>query len=462
MRAQPIRLLGLLLGLACSRSSAPAPRAEATPDARGDQAAGQPKTAPKRSREELVKEALARVPAVRAEVSRLRQLPAKEVPAAYQSQEDFQRYLEHEMAVELPPAKASALSRSMFHLGLLREKIDLGPALLDAFKSQAGAYYDPITKKFFIVLVPNDPSLLDVLSAHELTHAVQDQHFALLAFLGGRGNAKGLSEDTINARRFVMEGEATLLMMAFMLKGKSGADVLARDKLGGLQQTIQMLARMDTAQLSQMTKAQATSFVELGDDFKRAMEAMDKIPPYVLVPLYDAYFKGALTVLEAYAAGGWDGVAKLYHEPPDSTEQVLHPVDKLVKSRDMPVAFSLPALPKALAGWQPLYADVLGELLWRVYFTNWGRRDANDLAAGWDGDRWAAFIQGDKTFAVVATAWDSPEEAAQFAKAYEDTLATRAAKGLVKVQGERVYVALGCDVGPCEAVMKELDKIKPR
>jgi hypothetical protein len=461
-----MRVLAILLfGLACSRSSAPAPRAQATPDARapggGSQAGAQPRSAPKRSREELVKQALARVPAVRAEVSRLRKLPSKEVPAAYQTQADFQRFLEREMAVELPPAKASALSRGMFHLGLLREKIDLGPALLDAFKTQAGAYYDPTSKKFFIVLVPDDPTLLDVLSAHELTHAVQDQHFDLLPFLGGRGNSKGLSEDTINARRFVMEGEATLVMMAFMLS-RSGGDVLQPDRLAQLRQTIQMLARMDTAQLSQMTKAQAAAFVDLGDDFKRAMEAMDKIPPYVLVPLYDAYFKGALTVLEAYAAAGWDGVARLYREPPDSTEQVLHPVEKLVKARDVPVIFGRPPTPKALAGWQPLYSDVLGELLWRVYFTNWGRRDANEVAAGWDGDRWAAWTQGDKTFAAVATAWDSPEEAAQFAKAYEETLATRGVKGMVKQVRERVLIVLGCEVAPCEAVMAELERLKPR
>ena len=44
-------------------------------------------------------------------------------------------------------------------------------------------------------MVPKSAMLLDTMSAHELTHALQDQHFDLTAYIGGRGNTQGLSED---------------------------------------------------------------------------------------------------------------------------------------------------------------------------------------------------------------------------------------------------------------------------
>jgi hypothetical protein len=210
-----------------------------------------------------------------------------------------------------------------------------------------------------------------------------------------------------------------------------------------------------------MTKSSMSGMINLGEDFKKAVEAMDKIPPYVLVPLYDAYFKGSLTVLEVFAAGGWEAVKELYANPPDSTEQTLHPVEKLVRKRDLPRRFEPPTL-KALASWKRLHSDVLGELSWRVYFWNWGRKDAPELAAGWDGDRWTVWADGDKTAGVVQTVWDSPAEAAQFADAYQATVATRGVKALVKPDGDRVTIVLGCDVIDCAAVMKDVEKAKPK
>ena len=71
----------------------------------------------------------------------------------------------------------------MLHIGLLDKPIDLAETLEQTMVTQAAAYYDPRQKKFFVVMAPDNDSMLDTMSAHELTHALQDQHFDLAKYL---------------------------------------------------------------------------------------------------------------------------------------------------------------------------------------------------------------------------------------------------------------------------------------
>src|SRR6185295_1431037 len=105
----PRRLAVLLLIAACQKPTPkPADAAPATPPPPPAADA-----APKASRDELVKAALARVPAIREKVSKLRGLDSKDVPAEYQSAEDFAKFLQRELDTELPPEKSAAVSRAM-------------------------------------------------------------------------------------------------------------------------------------------------------------------------------------------------------------------------------------------------------------------------------------------------------------------------------------------------------------
>jgi hypothetical protein len=389
-----------------------------------------------RSREELIKNALASVGRVQGEIAKLRALPfLGTVAAEYQTQEEFRKFVQSEIRVELPREKGDALARAAYHIGLLKEKIDLVSTIEDAQVSQAGAYYDPLTKKFYIVMVPKSSMLLDTMSAHELTHALQDQHFDLTAYLGGRGNTQGLSEDEIEARRFIVEGEATLTMMAYQTQVLTKLNILDPAYVQQARMGLAQAAGLKISQLAEMQKQQSSLFSDIGDDIKKAMEAIDKIPPYILVPLFEAYFKGALPVFETYAKGGWPAVTELYKTPPESTEQVLHPIEKLVGTRDYPVSLTLPSPGKALDGWKEIYSDMMGELLWRVYFSLWGQANPDAVAAGWDGDRYAVHASGDKTLGFIATIWDTPEDATRFANAYLATLGVRF-PGAPPVEGE--------------------------
>ena len=379
-----------------------------------------------RSREELIKNALASVGRVQGEVAKLRALPFRaNVVAEYQTQDDFRKFVQSEIRVELPREEGDALTRAAYHIGLLKEKIDLVSTIEDAQVSQAGAYYDPITKKFYIVMVPKSATLLDTMSAHELTHALQDQHFDLTAYLGGRGNTQGLSEDEVQARRFIVEGEATLTMMAYQTRVVTKLNLLDPAYSQQTRMALNQAAGVKLSQLAEMQKQQSSLFADIGDDIKKAMESIDQIPPYILVPLFEAYFKGAVPVFETYVKGGWPAVTELYKTPPESTEQVLHPVEKLVGARDYPVNLVLPSPGKSLEGWKEIYSDVMGELLWRVYFSLWDQPDPDAAASGWDGDKYVVYAMGDKTLAFISTIWDTPGDAARFAHAYLKTLGPR-------------------------------------
>jgi hypothetical protein len=363
------------------------------------------------------------------------------------------------------------------HLGLVKGKIDLAKTLLDAFVTQAAAYYDPESNKFYIVMLADDPSWLDTVSAHELTHGIQHQNFDLLAYYG-QDPKQTLTEDQLNARRFVVEGEATLLMIAYLGKATTKMDMLQGDGFEALRAQLAFMAAMPTADLIELNKKQMQELPELDDEMRTSVEALDRIPHYILVPLFDSYLRGTLPIAAVYEAGGWAAVDALYTTPPDSTEQVLHPKEKLVGRRDYPVDIAIPASPE-LEGWTEVHSDVLGELQWRTYFDTWGVPKGVEAAAGWDGDRYAIYAKADADTALVATTWDSAKDAKQFEAAYRASLALRFPDGKTKTRGTRsehprpngtvvlverkgsdVFVVDGADPAVAPRLMKELRRAK--
>jgi hypothetical protein len=116
--------------------------------------------------------------------------------------------------------------------GLLDRDFDLKPFLLELLKEQIEAYYDSKTKTVnmldWIDIDEQKPVL-----AHELTHALQDQHVDLEKWsdqtpddvsLNSSEDTGHLAKDEMDsAREAVVEGQATAVMIDYMLKpaGKS-------------------------------------------------------------------------------------------------------------------------------------------------------------------------------------------------------------------------------------------------
>lgn len=438
-----MRLLALLvlLSLAC-RSSKPRetprpPPADAAADAGPAEPAPPTEAERAKQRQERAAAALARIPEIKRGLAKLRGLDFRvDVPAELQSKADFRAFLRATMDSELPVPRAEALATSYAQLGLLKEKLDLRKTLEDAMVSQAGAYYDPAAKKFFLVMVPSSDVMLDTITAHELTHGLQDQHFDLQKYYDPKNpQLLALGEDAMNARRFIVEGEATLTMMVYVIGAMTKQDALAPQLRKLLETQLKTIAGMSIEQLKAMTKQQQTSEFDLDGEMRASLEAMDDVPLVVMLPLLESYGRGALPIFEAYQRGGWDEVGELYRQPPESTEQVLHPETKLYPTRDLPRTVTLIKPP---AGYQLVHSDTLGELLWRVYFLLWkddaggdGSRaaagpSADTAAAGWDGDRYAVLRGEDGSLlTLLVTTWDSEADAEELELAYRRTLIKR-------------------------------------
>ncbi len=116
--------------------------------------------------------------------------------------------------------------------GLLDRDFDLKPFLMALLKEQIEAYYDAKTKTVYMLDWVSMEEQKPVL-AHELTHALQDQHSDLEKWddqtledvsVNSAGDNDHLAKDEMNtAREAVTEGQATAVMIDYMLKpmGKS-------------------------------------------------------------------------------------------------------------------------------------------------------------------------------------------------------------------------------------------------
>ena len=111
--------------------------------------------------------------------------------------------------------------------GLLDRDFDLKPFLLSLLKEQIEAYYDPKTKTVNLLDWVSIDEQKPVL-AHELTHALQDQHVDLDKWsdqtppdvsINSSDDTMHLAKDELDtAREAVTEGQATAVMMDNILK----------------------------------------------------------------------------------------------------------------------------------------------------------------------------------------------------------------------------------------------------
>jgi hypothetical protein len=157
---------------------------------------------------------------------------------------------------------------------------------------------------------------------------------------------------------------------------------------------------------------------------------MDEAPAAVEIVLLFPYTSGAAFVDRLLGEGGWDAVDAAYADMPASTEQILHPLKYL--ERDEPSLVALPDLTTALgAGWRVVDEDTLGELQTAVLLADFDPGEgfngitgdialpefARNAAAGWDGDRFALWEDGERETLVWRSVWDTPQDARAFSRA---------------------------------------------
>ncbi|HKY33489.1 MAG TPA: hypothetical protein VJV23_13225 [Candidatus Polarisedimenticolia bacterium] len=307
-------------------------------------------------------------------------------------------------------------------LGLLPQGMDLEASVFSLLEEQAGGYYDPDTDTFY-VLDDMPRSIAPVLIVHELTHALDDQHFALDAFF-----EKAMDDtDRSAVAGAVVEGSGSLVMTAFLLRevkaGRLSLDILKE------------LARSEAGRAEKLKAA----------------------PPVLQRSLLAPYVLGQTLALRGNPMGLVQGVSpadldRLFRDPPLSTEQLLHPEkywDPAQADPPRPVALSDQS---ALLGegWSLAADGSLGELTVALLCgastpafdsaeVSQPARWTNDCAAGWGGDRWQLYRGGGGRVTLLASRWDSERDAEEFASG---------TRGLpegasIRRQGTTVVVAAG-------------------
>jgi hypothetical protein len=180
-----------------------------------------------------------------------------------------------------------------------------------------------------------------------------------------------------------------------------------------------------------------------------ALEALRNAPSFVRETSFFPYRDGLAFVTIVLAGGGYAAVDAAFKDPPNSTEQILHP-EKYV-AREAPVSVTLPDVAKALgAGWTAAGQDTLGEKIMAIWLNQAGvggvpQVVANEAAAGWGGDRLVVLRGPDGQVGIgMITTWDTDADTAEFLAAASTAVAARTPAGTVASDGLRtVLVAVG-------------------
>ncbi|USZ67064.1 Hvo_1808 family surface protein [Halorussus salilacus] len=168
---------------------------------------------------------------------------------------------------------------------------------------------------------------------------------------------------------------------------------------------------------------------------------------------FQPYSDGPRFVQFVRNVGGWDAVDALYEDPPESTEQVIHP-EKY--GTDSPTNVSLDDAatdewtrvnPRDRPGYAELGESALMSMFVYPYYDSQGRTEIvptvdwlnfnetgevgdfdplsyqSNYSTGWDGDRLHAYRNDDDELGYVwRLAWDSPQDARQFVEGYRQVL----------------------------------------
>jgi hypothetical protein len=319
--------------------------------------------------------------------------------------EGLRRYLQARIEETFPGDLLDRMAAAYIWLGLIPDTLDLRALLVELYQEQAIGFYDPRDDVFYVRRDAPREAVASVL-AHELVHALQDQHVDLDSIITDLSD-----NDRHTAAQAAIEGHATLAMFAWQVEQQTGRPVEI-DELPDLG-----------ALLDGRTAAA-----------EGQMPVLNRAPRLIRESLLFPYLSGV-----AYVQTLW---RRLPERPPPfgaylprSTEEVLHGA-----AVPPPVAIRWTAAPR---GWERLYENDLGEFETRILFGEHLNDNvlAARAAAGWNGDRFSVWIgDGERDTAFVwLTVWDTERDAAEFESAYRRLATVRfgAAGDAGEVQGSR-------------------------
>ncbi len=278
---------------------------------------------------------------------------------------EFEARVREQAVARLPAIEAEG---SMLKLqGVIAEDTDYVEEYLSTYPTLVGAYYDSATTWVVLRGQPGSPVDAEVaeLIAHELTHVVDDQHFAFAT------------------RAYIDPGTE----LQFGLRAVSEGD----------------------AQRTQRRWAEAHG--------RRWLPPSAGGRDGVVAAQFDiSYVLGELLVDDVVARGGLDALNVAFDDPPSTSEQILHPAK--YHEREQPIAMPAPE-----PGGSPVWEGVTGEYTTGLMLASVLEQEAAERAAeGWGNDRGVMWVQtpadGGLTCLRIAYVMDTPEDREELENAF--------------------------------------------
>jgi hypothetical protein len=306
------------------------------------------------------------------------------------SRQEIRAHIIQEMNDDKDAAERYAGARAAEAFGLLPKGFDLDSYMIDLLTEQIAGLYDPKAHEFYVAdWIPIDDQRM--VMAHELTHALEDQHFQIEAW----EKAARPNDDGELAREAVLEGSAMVAMVEYLLQGTG--------------RSLQDLPDIDPAML-------------IGDMSDTPL--LKKAPPFIKDALIFPYLGGLTFSAAVLKPTGWEGLPRIFAKPPVSSQQILHPA--LYTSGKVAAPVSLPSMEKALgADWTKLEDNIMGEFGWKEVLKQFlGEPRANPLSVAWDGDRYAVYEQkpSKRLLLITRERLASQEQAERFFGQYSEAL----------------------------------------
>jgi hypothetical protein len=315
-----------------------------------------------------------------------------EVPYGRMSQSQLRKFLAHRIKQTLKPKEIYADELTLKLFGLVPVDFDLRKSTVDLLTEQAAAFYDYQEKKLFLLDVASFSSEETTL-AHELTHALADQHFNLEKYVD---NDEGNDDENL-AHTAVVEGEASWVMLAYQ--------------------------RRQQGQDGPPSGAQLDTIVKSADSSSEEYPVLQSSPLYIQQSLLFPYTEGTVFFNALYQKLGKKAFQVVFTDPPLDSAQIYHP--DLYFAHVKPTTPD-PPKPSFEDGQRELASGSLGEfdqrmLLWQ--FT--GKSNAERLSPHALGGEYRIVEVGKKRRRPVleyASEWDSESAAADYFSAYATAL----------------------------------------
>ncbi len=275
--------------------------------------------------------------------------------------EELPRVVRELLRQQYSPGEIRDYGLVLAFAGMLPSQVDLETVLVELLGEQVAAFYNQFNSRMFLFEGTNLKLLQNrIILAHELVHAIQDQHFDLKSFpLTIKDN-----DDRAMAAQALIEGDATVVM------GEYSSRNMTAEGFG------QYLGSLVTTPVRNLARA----------------------PLYLRESLLFPYLAGAEYVRYLHESGGFERVNQAYTERPASTAMIYSPW--MHHEQNPPGDW----LPVKAGGDLQIYENTLGAFGLRVWFRQWGAGNAGiEIAQTWRADRMRAILNEESVQALFWT-----------------------------------------------------------